>query len=463
MRKKILTMILALATTAASARDFYDENGGYYGPEDFKDFSGAYYTGDYTSPFKTCLGKTDEEIQEKLDQLWNHYFKGESNEKVYFDRGYEAYILDTGNNDVRSEGMSYGMMIAVQTNHKAEFDKLWAFAKNHMWHKSGQWDGYFAWQCGTDGYMRDQNCAPDAEMYFMMSLLFAANRWHDSSYMDDAQYILEKCWKNGSGSLFSESHKIICFQPYNCSDFTDPSYDLPAFIDLFSRWSDTKQDRWSMVAYATRNHLYKSSHSRTGLFADYTEFNGQPKSTSYNTNSHKYMYDAMRCAMNFGMDYYLFGADAERQEIMAKRLIGFFEEDNYEHARFNWDGSSPSESYTVGETGANAVACYCLLNNPDYKDAVKRNLEMAWNVKPLKGQYRYYDGLVHYLSMLHLCGSFKIWKPEPIVDSLMGTTTKGVTDKNADNAWYALDGMKQHCKPSKKGVYVKNGKKVIVQ
>ena len=28
----------------------------------------------------------------------------------------------------------------------------------------------------------------------------------------------------------------------------------------------------------------------------------------------------------------------------------------------------------------------------------------------MTGTYRYYDGLVHYLSMLHLCGSFKIWK-----------------------------------------------------
>ena len=28
----------------------------------------------------------------------------------------------------------------------------------------------------------------------------------------------------------------------------------------------------------------------------------------------------------------------------------------------------------------------------------------------MTGQYRYYEGLVHYLSMLHLCGSFKIWK-----------------------------------------------------
>ncbi|MBQ0155563.1 MAG: T9SS type A sorting domain-containing protein, partial [Bacteroidales bacterium] len=29
------------------------------------------------------------------------------------------------------------------------------------------------------------------------------------------------------------------------------------------------------------------------------------------------------------------------------------------------------------------------------------------------GQYRYYDGLVHYLAMLHLTGSFKIWKATP--------------------------------------------------
>jgi hypothetical protein len=37
------------------------------------------------------------------------------------------------------------------------------------------------------------------------------------------------------------------------------------------------------------------------------------------------MYDAMRCAMNFGMDYYLFGADSTREIEMATRIINFFE------------------------------------------------------------------------------------------------------------------------------------------
>ena len=393
---------------------YFDEYGAYFGPEEeylvgATTYQGAYYTGDYTSPFKTYLGKTDEEIQAKLDQLWNHYFKGGRDFTVYHENNNEAYILDTGNNDVRSEGMSYGMMICVQTNHKEEFDKLWKFAKSHMWHKNGQWDGYFAWHCEPSGVQKDQGCAPDAEMYFVMSLLLAANRWNEPSYMEDAQYILKKCWKNGNGSLFSDNYYVITFQPNNCPDFSDPSYDLPSFVDLFARWSNTNKDKWSKAADKTRDHLFKSSHPTSGLFSEYNNFDGTPH-YEYTSSSTKYMYDAMRCAMNFGMDYYLFGNRADSITVMAKRIIDFFEKDEYQHARFNWDGTDPSESYTLGETGCNAVACYALMDARGYDEKIKRNLDMAWKAKLMTGQYRYYDGLVHYLSMLHLCGSFKIWK-----------------------------------------------------
>ncbi len=407
----------SFATAAEFAGNFFDENGAYYGPDcDEKNNSGAYYTGNYESPFKTVLGKTDEQIQAKMDQLWDHYFKGDNNSKVYYDKGNEAYILDVNNRDVRSEGMSYGMMIAVQTGHQEEFDKLWNWAKNHMWHKSGSWDGYFAWQRNESGSGGDDNCAPDGEMYFMMSLLFAANRWDDSKYMDDAQYILKKMWDNSQHSLFNPQHYVITFQPQgNENNFSDPSYDLPAYVDLFARWSTTNKDKWTKAAKATRDHMYKSSNTKSGLFSDYNNFDGTPHRADYNDKSDKYMYDAMRCAMNFGMDYYLFGTDSARQEEMARRIIDFFEKDNYKHARFNWDGSNPLEQYTLGETGANAVAAMALINDSKYNDAVKKNLQMAWDAKLMTGQYRYYDGLVHYLAMLHLSGTFKIWKPKPTI------------------------------------------------
>lgn len=414
--RAFMTLFVALLTSlGAWSQILFDENGAYFGPSEGEedDGSGAYYTGFYTSPFKTYLGKSDEEIQQKLDDLWNHYFKGNINSKIYYDRGDEAYILDVNDNDVKSVGMSWGMMIAVQTNHKEEFGKLWNWARNHMWHKNGEWEGYFSWKLRIDGQVMDETCCPDAEMYFMTSLLFAANRWNDSQYMEDAQYIMRQMWENNEHMLFSPHFYVITFRPVGSyNNFSNPSYDLPVYVDLFSRWSDTNKDKWNKATSATRDHLYKSSNTKSGLFSEYNNFDGTPQSETFNQYSTMYWNDAIRCAMNYGMDYYLFGVDADRQTEMAKRIIDFFENDGYQHAQFNWDGTNASGQYSLGQKGANAVACYALMNLPEYEEAIKKNLNMAWDATPMTGQYRYYDGLVHYMAMLHLCGAFKIWKPQ---------------------------------------------------
>lgn len=275
----------------------------------------------------------------------------------------------------------------------------------------------------------------------MMSLLFAANRWNDSKYMEDAQYIMDKMWNNPSHKLFNQGNYIIVFQPLgNGNDFSDPSYDLPAYLELFSRWAEKDTDKWKKAVSAAREHLYKSSNTSSGLFTDYSAFNGQPQQYNGNNNSTKYMYDAMRSAMNFGMDYYLFGADSTREIEMATRIINFFEKDGYQHARFNWDGSNPSEQYTQGEAGANAVAAIALRSTSGSEDKIKKNLQNAWDTKFMTGQYRYYDGLVHYLAMLHLSGNFKIWKPKPTVESeektIEGTEINGVTYNEGDKVDY---------------------------
>ena len=112
------------------------------------------------------------------------------------------------------------------------------------------------------------------------------------------------------------------------------------------------------------------------------------------------------------------------------------------------------------------MACYALMNIPEYEDIIKKNLQMAWDASLMTGQYRYYDGLVHYLAMLHLCGSFKIWKPRAGyiatggVD-ILNDNGQMINDK-ARNEWYTIDGRKLNAKPSKKGVYIHNGKKTVV-
>jgi len=55
------------------------------------------------------------------------------------------------NNDARTEGMSYGMMIAVELDKKREFDALWNWAKSYMLitDPKNPSVGYFAWSMGT--------------------------------------------------------------------------------------------------------------------------------------------------------------------------------------------------------------------------------------------------------------------------------------------------------------------------
>ena len=135
----------------------------------------SFTSGVYLNLFKGYLNKGDTEIQKKLDSAWNQLFYGnDATERVYYPVGEDmAYIEDTGNGDVRTEGMSYGMMIAVQFNKQAEFDRIWKWTKTYMYQSDGPNKGYFAWQCTTDGKKLDSNPAPDGEEWFATALLLA--------------------------------------------------------------------------------------------------------------------------------------------------------------------------------------------------------------------------------------------------------------------------------------------------
>ncbi len=93
---------------------------------------GAFYTGQYRNVFRD-YGYTEIDVQERLQQTWQELFYGPEDTKIYYELGEDkAYLLDTGNNDVRTEGMSYGMMMCVQMDKQDEFDKLWRFSKEFM-------------------------------------------------------------------------------------------------------------------------------------------------------------------------------------------------------------------------------------------------------------------------------------------------------------------------------------------
>jgi oligosaccharide reducing-end xylanase len=93
------------------------------------DGTGAYATGKYRNLFAE-MGKSGPEIRRKMDSAFQQLFHGNpTNEAVYFEAGTNAdgllaFVTDIKHRDVRSEGLSYGMRIAVQLNQQVEFDAI---------------------------------------------------------------------------------------------------------------------------------------------------------------------------------------------------------------------------------------------------------------------------------------------------------------------------------------------------
>ena len=144
-------------------------------------YNGAYYTGQYRNVFAE-LGYSEEQIEARLAETWEALFGNEEQTRIYHEMGDDkGYLLDTGNLDVRSEGMSYGMMMAVQYDRQDVFDRIWNWAYTFMYMQEGVHKGYFAWSCQPDGTRNAQGPAPDGEEYFAMALFFASKRWGDQA------------------------------------------------------------------------------------------------------------------------------------------------------------------------------------------------------------------------------------------------------------------------------------------
>ncbi|WP_455620243.1 glycosyl hydrolase family 8 [Eisenbergiella sp.] len=387
----------------------------------------AYYTGEYRNFFAE-IGKSKEEIQERIKDAVNIFFFGNEDERIYHEVGTDmAYLEDTGNNDARTEGMSYGMMLCVQLNMKKEFDRIWKWAKTYMWMSDGENEGYFAWSCKTDGEKNAFGPAPDGEEFFAMALFFASKRWGDGegiyNYSQEAKAILRACLHKGENGrpgepMWNRENKQILFVPG--SPFTDPSYHLPHFYELFALWAD-EEDRtfWKSAAQASRKYLAKVCHPVTGMSPEYGEFDGTPmnKKMPWGDRHNLFYSDAYRTVANIGLDYEWFGID-EGQYGIPLKLMRFLRTD-LEGARcvFEVDGT-PVEKNVLHPVGLLATTAQGALIvegseakmiSDDWKVAVSW-VEWFWS-QPLRiGKRRYYDNCLYLFALLALSGNYRIWK-----------------------------------------------------
>ncbi|GAD01157.1 glycosyl hydrolase family 8 [Agarivorans albus] len=399
---------------------------------------GAYNTGVYRNMFAE-LGYSKAEVEARVQAVYDQLFHSTdtANKAIFIPVGDDmAYIWDVGNNDVRSEGMSYGLMMAVQMNRQDDFNKLWKWAHTYSLNKSGVNKGYFAWKVSTAGDVQDAYPAPDGEEYFATALFFASHRWGDGTgiynYSAQANQILDDMYGNGEMrynnqgqleeiSLFDHNEKQIVFSPATPSDrnWTDPSYHLPAFYELWARWANNNNQFWADIATTSRAFLKTTVNPANGLSPDYAYFDGTPHG-EFQAWKTTFQYDAWRTVGNAAMDFAWWQKDPWQTQYV-NSLQAFFKSegiDSYSSLyELNGTPYQNNSDHSPGLVAMNALASLAANDQQAWEF-----VQALWDTPVPSGQWRYYDGTLYMFGMLALSGNYQIYCPAGECDAVVPPT-----------------------------------------
>jgi oligosaccharide reducing-end xylanase len=391
--------------------------------------------------FVDVLGRTPAEVDQKVATAVNLFFglegtdpatPGNGGTRSFYTLPQDdsmGFVYAADSTDIRSEGMSYGMFIAVQMDMQTQFDQLWRFAKEFMQYDTASplsaWHHYFRWTGRVDASnannwainYTDEAPASDGEEYFAAALYLANRRWGSGGTIDykaEADLVSDAMLNNvatndGRVPLFHPVENQVTFVPYGTSgEHSDPSYHLPAFYEIFAEDGPPANSvRWRVIAEESRDYFVESAHPTTGLHPDYATFDGTPEPGYMPdpTQPHdQFRFDAWRVPLNMAVEVSWSRPDPRLAGQIDKYLTFFgsrLANNNVQAALFALDGSNASGGGSQALVATLAAATLAS-QNPNRMTFVNN----LWNVAQPTGNFRYYQGAVYLLGLLAASGNF---------------------------------------------------------
>lgn len=363
----------------------------------------------YPNAFAELLGKTEQEIDQKLDATFERLFHGNpTTEAIYFTVGDDqAYIQDILHGDVRSEGVALGMLIALEMDRREELDRLWTFASSSLRYATGPSRGYFRSTC-ADGPCSD----PYGHQELALALLFAHGRWGSDGGIDygaEALQLLDVLWNkerdnggvvDGVTNVFGVESWLPVDEPTTSrARVTRPENVKPGYYALFAQ--ATADEKWAKAAAAGREFLKAAAHPKSGLLPSRAGFDGVPE-----PGSDTFTPEVYRAQLNMALDH-VFGAEEPWYGTESNRLLGFFAGQGMTTygASYSLDGARCLDC-----TRSLALVCMNGVSALSASTADKSSfVDAVWQLESVTGDNRYYDGILHLLSLLTLSGRLRVY------------------------------------------------------
>lgn len=205
-----------------------------------------------------------------------------------------VYVLKndyTGSEQVASEGIAYGMLLAVAMGDRPAFDGLWQYYREH---RNG--NGVMNWLHSPCGGQIDGNGASDADLDAAMALVLADNRY--GGFAADARELVAAI---GTHETQICDDGLIVLKPGDawggCGDVVNPSYFSPGYYRRFALIQPERAEFWNQFASDTYQMLRGMQDEAGGLLPDWG-YDGRAD----DGDRGQYGYEAVRAPWRIALD-----------------------------------------------------------------------------------------------------------------------------------------------------------------
>ena len=270
-------------------------------------------------------------------------------------------------NSTVSEGIAYGMMIAVAMDDRMLFDELWKYSQQYL--NGNQLMHWYINAAGTQ--VLGTGGATDSDEDMAWALVMADRQWGgqgslDDTYLNLAKRQIQAIWDHEIDH--SQGDFLLAGDEWGGNIIFNPSYFTPNEYRVFGEvsgnaagWNRVIDTGYQILA-ASLNQ--QSGNQSNGLVPAWCDKDGKPK-VPYDNGPTNYQYDSARVPFRIGLDYCLNG-EPRAAEYLAKisqffsgvgaaNIVDGYDLNGNEHPDADSDPNGPQSAVFVGSAAVGGM------------------------------------------------------------------------------------------------------------
>jgi endo-1,4-beta-D-glucanase Y len=319
-------------------------------------------------------------------------------------------------NSTVSEGIAYGMIIAVFMDDQELFDELWKYSQLFL-----DGNGLMHWYINAAGtQVLGTGGATDSDEDIAWALVMADRQWGgqgslDKPYLEHAKTQIKAVWDHEIDH--ENGDFLLAGDEWAGNIIFNPSYFAPSEYRVFGEVSGDTAG-WGRVIDKGYEILDKSlntasGNATNGLAPAWCDANGVPK-VPFDGGPTHYQYDSARVPFRIGLDYCYYG-EPRAQAYLAKvsqffanigasSIVDGYELDGTERPDEDSDPNGPQSAVFVGSAAVGAM------HDPAFQSFVNDAYALVATGE-LLARSRYYNHSWTVLTLAMLTGNLLEYPP----------------------------------------------------